>query len=147
MTANRYDQAALAYIEEAATSESRLSLIARLYEMAGLQIARAQAAMAAGDAMAKGMAVHRASGCIGLLQRSLDMKQGGDVAKNLDRLYTYFLARLTEAHLNNDAEALTELSGHLSELGGAWRTVADRQEQPAAEGARRAAGVAAVATT
>ncbi len=146
MTANRYDQTALAYIEEAATSESRLSLIARLYEMASLQIARAQAGMAAGDPTAKGMAVHRASRCIGLLQRNLDMKKGGDVARNLDRLYTFFLARLTEAHLKNDSEILTEISDHLSELGGAWRTVADRQEQPA-EGARQADGATPVVST
>ena len=147
MTANRYDQAALAYIEEAASSESRLSLIARLYEMAQLQVARAQAGLAAGDPMAKGMAVHRASSCIGLLQRNLDMRRGGDVARNLDRLYTYFLARLTEAHLNHDGEALTEISNHLSELGAAWRTVADRQEGPAAEGARQAEGATAAVST
>lgn len=147
MTAHRYDQVALAYVEEAASNESRLSLIARLYEMASLQIARAQAGMAAGDPTAKGMAVHRASSCIGLLQRNLDMQRGGDVARNLDRLYTYFLARLTHAHLNNDAEALTEIAGHLSELGGAWRTVAGRQEQPAAEGARQPEAATAVVLT
>lgn len=113
------------YNEQEILNESPLALIARLYDMAGVEVARARANLAGGKPAAKGAAVSRAVRCISLLQSSLNMRAGGEVARNLDRLYTYLLRRLMSAHVHNDDSALAEVARHLSELGSAWRKAAD----------------------
>jgi flagellar protein FliS len=120
------------YQRQDVLSETPLELIARLYDMARLETARAQAALAKRQWGAKGMAVHRAGGCLSLLQCSLNLDSGGEVAKNLDRLYTYMMRRLSEAHLANDATIFQEIVDHLTELGAAWREAARKQQSPAA---------------
>lgn len=130
---NPYDRqgnAASTYLQQEVLSESPLARVARLYEMAALEITRARAALGKGDVAAKGRAVHRACNCLSLLQTSLDLERGGDVAKNLDRLYHYLIDRMTRSHIDNDDAGFAEVAGHLSELGAAWREVATR---PAAE--------------
>jgi flagellar protein FliS len=116
--------AASAYAEQEILAESPLARVGRLYDMAGLEISRARAAIAAGDLQAKGRAVDRALRCISVLHASLDMQAGGEVARNLDRLYAYMLRRIVEASLRNDEAPLLEIAGHLSELGSAWRSIA-----------------------
>jgi len=113
------------YNEQEILNESAVALIARVYDMAGVEIARARANLAGGTPAGKGAAVSRAVWCISLLQSSLNMRAGGEVARNLDRLYTYLLRCLMTAHVQNDDAALAEVAGHLSELGSAWRKVAD----------------------
>ena len=56
----------------------------------------------------------RASRAIELLQSTLNMEEGGEIARNLDRLYTYFQFTLTEAHMNNDVPRFFQLSRHLN---------------------------------
>jgi flagellar protein FliS len=70
--------------------------------------------------------VRRAIDCISLLQSSLNLELGGDVARNFDRLYTYLLQRLSQGHADNDDGAFAEVAGHLTDLGRAWREVASR---------------------
>jgi flagellar protein FliS len=119
-------RAAQTYLEHELQNVDPLSLVARLYEMAALEVARARAALVTGSPAAMGTAVRRAIDCISLLQSSLDMDQGGEVARNLDRLYAYLLRRLSQAHVGNDDAALAEVGGHLTDLGRAWREVASR---------------------
>jgi len=131
------ERAATNYQRQEILSESPTALVARLYDMAGLEVARAQAAAAQGEWAVKGKAVHRASLCISQLQCTLNLEEGGEVARNLDRLYDYLNRRLTEAHLTNDGAIFGEVAQHLSELGAAWRDVARRTGT--AEGTRRQA--------
>jgi len=66
------------------------------------------------------------------LRTSLDMERGGEVAGNLNRLYTYMEARLTEANLGNDTAVLDELSGLNEILRGAWSSIpAEARQRPA----------------
>jgi flagellar protein FliS len=57
------------------------------------------------------------------LQQSLDFDNGGDLAKNLDELYTYATRRLIFANAYNDLSVLKELHGLMSELRSAWQEV------------------------
>jgi flagellar protein FliS len=127
------------YIREGIFNETPLGLVARIYEIASWQIARARTAMAEGDFAAKGAAVGRVSRCLSLLQTSLDKERGGEVAHNLDRLYTYLANRLSQAHVKNDDATFAELARHLTDLGGAWRQAADTF-RPVPDGLPRAAG-------
>ena len=57
------------------------------------------------------------------LQGSLDFNKGGDLARNLDELYSYITRRLLLANAQNDAQALEEIHGLMSEIRQAWRDV------------------------
>ncbi len=103
-----------------------LRRIVRVYELACLHGRRARAALQRGDAAAKGRAVHRLSRCLGLLREVLDFKRGGEVARQLDRVYEYLQFRLAQAHLRNDAAAFEEILAHLTSLAQAWQEAASR---------------------
>lgn len=124
-------QAVSTYLEQEIRSESPLALVARLYDMAGLEIARARAAIAEQNWQQKGMAVRKAGRCISLLQCTLNREKGKEVAANLDRIYSYLLRRISEGHVSNDLEIFSEIARHLSELGSAWREAANREVTPA----------------
>jgi flagellar protein FliS len=136
-------RAASAYLEADILNEGPLARVARLYDMAGVEVARARAGLAASNHAAKGLSINRAVRCISVLQSSLNLGQGGEVARNLDRIYGYVLRRLSEGLRDNDDRALAEVARHLGDLGSAWREVARRQaadaacDQPAAAAAVR----------
>jgi flagellar protein FliS len=50
----------------------------------------------------------------------LDLESGGEIAKNLWRLYDYMLYRLIDINLKKDSEGIQEIVGMLEELKGAW---------------------------
>ncbi|GHV63118.1 flagellar protein FliS [Spirochaetia bacterium] len=54
------------------------------------------------------------------LMVSLDFDQGGDVAKNLFSLYTWFNQELLEANVKQDARRITIIRNMVNELRGAW---------------------------
>jgi flagellar protein FliS len=136
---NRADLAAATYLEQDIRTSNPLALVARVLELAVQHVNRARAALAIRDLVVKGREVHDASRCVSLLQCNLDMEKGGDVARNMDRLYAYLLRRLTDGHLRNDDGAFQEVARHLTELAGAWREVSSRKNEPARESATAAA--------
>jgi flagellar protein FliS len=84
----------------------------------------------------------RAMEIISHLQMTLDMKKGGEVAANLDRLYSYMLTRLPKVDIRNDATVAREIIGLLEPLRESWRELAKQGEQPAKDAARVAAELA-----
>ncbi len=127
MTGNSATKAAATYRQQDIQSADPVQLIVHILELGSLHAVHARAAMVSGDLSAKGRSVHQLSRCIALLQDNLDMDRGGEPARNMDRLYAYLLRRLSEGHLRNDQGALSEIAGHLSELGSAWREAAKRR--------------------
>ncbi len=57
------------------------------------------------------------------LMVSLDFEQGGDIAKNLFSLYTWFNRELLEANLAKDVERIRAVRTMMNELRGAWQEV------------------------
>jgi len=54
---------------------------------------------------------------------SLDFEQGGDIAKNLFSLYTWFNKELLEANIHQDIHRLTSVRNQINELKGAWAEI------------------------
>jgi len=52
---------------------------------------------------------------------TLDMKQGGDLAQNLYRLYDYYYTTLVEANLKKDIRKIEEVLKHLKGLRETWQ--------------------------
>jgi flagellar protein FliS len=58
------------------------------------------------------------------LMVSLDFDQGGDIAKNLFSLYTWFNRELLEANIQHDIRRITIIRNMINELRSAWHEIA-----------------------
>jgi len=70
-----------------------------------------------------GKAVVKTQEIVSELMVSLDFEQGGDIAKNLFSLYTWFNRELMEANINQDARRLSTVRNHMDTLRTAWQEV------------------------
>ncbi|AAZ97546.1 flagellar protein FliS [Thiobacillus denitrificans ATCC 25259] len=120
--------AARAYVnvglETGVSVASPHQLIVMLYEGAELSIRMAIKHLNEGDIAKKCAALSKASHIlVDGLRASLDLKQGGEIAQQLDSLYEYMNQRLMLANINNQTAPLEEVLGLLRELHEAWRQI------------------------
>ncbi len=99
-------------------------LIQMLFEGALERIVQAKGAMLQNQIARKGELIGKAVNIVGGLQGSLNDKEGGDLARNLDSLYDYIIRRLTQANFENDVAMLDECGRLLSELKSGWDAIA-----------------------
>jgi flagellar protein FliS len=111
-------------LETSVMSADPHELVSMLYRGALMAIADAKNGMQSKSIETKGKSISKAIAIIGEgLQASLDMKVGGEIARNLSDLYGYMVRRLVEANLKNDTAMLDEVAGLLTELQGAWNSI------------------------
>jgi flagellar protein FliS len=60
------------------------------------------------------------------LMVSLDFEQGGDIAKNLFSLYSWFNQELLEANVKQDIRRITIIRNMVNELRSAWNEIASK---------------------
>ena len=95
-------------------------LVVMLMDGALERIAAASGMMKNGNGVEKAQLLHRAVAIIDELRNTLNMKEGGAIAVNLDSLYEYMCRRLMQANADNKAEWLDEVSRLLGEIRWAW---------------------------
>jgi flagellar protein FliS len=61
----------------------------------------------------------------------LDLDKGGDLANNLNELYSYVTRRLIHVNARNDLDALQEVYTLMNEIRQAWRDVPKLLPKPA----------------
>ena len=110
--------------------------IVLLYEGAIRRIKEAQSAILARRINERCHAVQKATAIIEGLQSCLDHERGGEIARNLDRLYTHLIFRLQRINLTNDPAICGEVIARLDQLRGSWAQLATGSAAPA--GQRRA---------
>ena len=98
-------------------------LIQMLLEGALERIAQAKGAMVQNQIARKGELIGKAVAIVGGLQGSLNDKEGGALAANLDGLYDYIIRRLTQANYENNTEYLDECGRLLGEIKTAWDAI------------------------
>jgi flagellar protein FliS len=101
-------------------------LIQMLFEGALERIAQAKGAMAQNQIARKGELIGKATAIVGGLQGSLNDKEGGALAANLDGLYDYVIRRLTQANYENNPEYLEECGRLLGEIKTAWDAIGNQ---------------------
>ena len=74
----------------------------------------------------------RAQEIITELTVSLDFEQGGDIAKNLFSLYTWFNKELLAANISQDVRRVTAVRNQLNELRSAWAEIASKNSSETA---------------
>ncbi|SEP28378.1 flagellar export chaperone FliS [Pseudomonas sp. Snoq117.2] len=99
-------------------------LIQMLMEGGLTRIAQARGAIERGWTAEKGELIGKAVGIVGGLRNGLDFEKGGELALNLDRLYDYMIAKLTEANVHNDLTRLDEVATLLREIKSGWDAIA-----------------------
>jgi flagellar protein FliS len=107
-------------------SASPHRLIQMLFEGALERIAQAKGAMAQNQIARKGELISKAAAIVGGLQGSLNDKEGGALAANLDGLYDYIIRRLTQANYENNPEYLDECGRLLGEIKTAWDAIGNQ---------------------
>lgn len=107
-------------------------LINLLFDALLQSLMRARGALQSGDIAAKGVAIGKAVRILEEgLKASLNMDQGGELAKNLCSIYDYSILRLTHANLRNDATALAEVSAMIEPVADAWKQIRNSVMSPA----------------
>jgi len=114
------------------------SLVLTLFDAAFERIAAARACVERGEPIRKAALLHSSVILIAELRGSLNLQQGGALARNLSDLYDYMARRLIHANLNSDAGALTEVLSLLGEIRGAWAAIGPQVRQSAAQAASAA---------
>lgn len=98
-------------------------LIQMLMDGALDKIALAKGYMVRKETALKGSHISWAISIVDGLRQSLDMKAGGDIARNLDDLYDYMMRRLMQGNLTNDPRMLDEVAALLREVKSAWDAI------------------------
>ena len=117
-------------VQGAASDSSGHQLISMLFEGALAALAQARGALAGGQLDVKARAVAKAVRIVGEgLRASLNLKDGGAIASDLDSLYSYIEVRLTRANLQNDDAGLDECQRLLKPLAEAWNGIGTQVRQ------------------
>jgi flagellar protein FliS len=101
-----------------------MQLVVMLYDGALQFLNEARTAQATGDLPRRAHALRRVAAILAECQSTLDLEQGGAVASELDRLYSYMSARLIDVTVKKDASAIDELYKLMTPLRQAWAEAA-----------------------
>ncbi|HEY6359610.1 MAG TPA: flagellar export chaperone FliS, partial [Vicinamibacterales bacterium] len=104
-----------AYRRMEAESRSPMELVVMLYDGAIRFVGEAREAIVRKDVPARTEATRRALDIVSELQLSLNVKDGGEIARELDRLYSYMSTRLLDV-TRGDADAADEIHKLLGTL-------------------------------
>jgi flagellar protein FliS len=131
---NGYGRYSQAYKKAAVSTVDQRKLIVMLYDGAIRFLTTAVERMRQQDIYEAHRNLIRGKSIIAELLASLNLEAGGEIARNLQRLYTYMFNELIEANLNNDPERVTQVAGLLKELRTGWQGVkAEPQDEPGAQ--------------
>lgn len=104
-------------------------LIEMLFKGAKDALSQAVGAIERQDFEAKSKKISKATEIILNLQTYLDKEKGGEVADNLNELYTYMAIKLIDANRLNDASKVREVAGLLETVSDGWRSMSDEYKK------------------
>jgi flagellar protein FliS len=117
------EKAVKRYREEQVNGLSQKDLILMLYDGAIKFSSEAKEAMQSKDYVQSYRSVIRARDIITELLRILNVEKGGDVARNLQRLYVYMIGRLIEVNFTKETRLLDNVLYILRDLRSAWAAI------------------------
>jgi flagellar protein FliS len=100
-----------------------IQLIQMLFDGLIESLSTAKGHIENGAIIDKSKAIARAGRIVVGLQGALDFEKGGDIARNLNELYSYVTRRLFHVNAHNDLAALAEIHDMMEEIRKAWQTV------------------------
>ena len=136
-----------AYRKAAVSTVDQRKLILMLYDGAIKFLTHAIEKMQKNDVYEAHTNLIRGKSIIAELLSSLNLECGGDIARNLQRLYAYMFNELIDANLNKEPERVQRVVHLLKELRTAWQSLKPGAAPPlpAAGAAPQGASLAAPA--
>jgi len=113
------------YKQTAVKTANRGQIVIMLYEGAIQNLKKATIAVEKKDIRTKGMAIGKAHDIINELLNTLDFEVGGQIAKDLERLYNFMTEQLVKANLDSSKEPLQTVQKLLETLLEGWKGAVD----------------------
>lgn len=111
------------------TTTDRGRLLLMMYEGAIKFLKQAKAGLDENDIVKFCRFLSKAQAIIAELMNTLDFEKGGQIAKDLDRLYDFMLFYLTEANLYRDGKRIIKVISLIDTIYGAYKTIIERERQ------------------
>lgn len=96
-------------------------ILIMLYEAAIQHVKKAILAIEEHNLEKKGKHIIKAHEILNEFVNTLDLEKGGDIAKDLHRLYDFMISQLIEANIKNKKENLLGIQKNLETLLEGWR--------------------------
>jgi flagellar secretion chaperone FliS len=112
--ANQYKQISI-------KSATRGQILIMLYEAAIQNVKKATMCLENKDLAGKGFAIGKAHEIVNELSNTLNFEVGGNIARDLERLYNFMAEQLLKANLENNKEPLLAVQKMLETLLDGWR--------------------------
>jgi len=113
-----------------------LHLVVMLYDAAICSLEDARGCMERKDISGRSRAINKCNAIISELQSSLNIKEGGDIASSLNRLYDYMKTTLLRAGVEQNIGLVVEVSGLLENLRSSWQQIDSGTSAAAMEAAK-----------
>lgn len=107
-------------VEAKAAAASPYQLVLMLVDGFMDNLTRAEGHMDANRLKEKGESIGKCIDIIGGLNSALDMRQGGELAQQMNQLYDFCTMRLFEASVHNDAGKLAEVRSIMGNIQQGW---------------------------
>ena len=115
-SARQYQQAQFQTVD-------RGQLLLMMFDGGDRFLGQAEQKLTGGDVPGFLHSLGRAQAVIAELLSTLDHQKGGEIARNLERLYRFMLDHLLEANLNKSSRHVGQVRRTLGIIGGAYREV------------------------
>jgi flagellar secretion chaperone FliS len=120
---NAYSNASNAYKSNEVMTASRTKLVVMLYDGAIRNLKLAKLSIGDKNIEKTNTCIIKAQRILSEFMSTLNLEEGGDIAKNLMDLYQYMYQRTIRANIEKNPEILDEVIGYLDELRGAWSQI------------------------
>jgi flagellar protein FliS len=123
------DLARSTYRQVQVDGSNKLQLVVMLYDGAIRFLGDAKVCLEKNNLRGRTIAINRALAVLGELQSTLKLEEGGELARSLDKLYTYMTSRILDANLKGDSNGIDESIRLLRTLNSAWAEIAQKLER------------------
>lgn len=117
--ANQYKQTSI-------KTANRGQVLVMLYEAAIKHVKKASECIDAKDVAGKGHYIGKVHDIVNELNNSLNFEVGGNIARDLERLYTFIAEQLLKANMESSKEPLQSVQKLLQTLLDGWREAVDQ---------------------
>ncbi len=111
------------------TTSDRLKLVVMLYDGAISFLKTAIQYLEKNDMANKGIYISKAQDIIDELNNSLNMKEGGEIAVNLRKIYNFLYFYLVKANISKNKKMIMEVISILNTLKEAWEEISKKNPQ------------------
>jgi flagellar protein FliS len=117
-----------AYQNVQITTTDRGRLLLMMYEGAIKFLKQAKAGLEENDMVKFCRFLSKGQAIIAELMNTLDFEKGGNIARDLDRLYDFMLFYLTEANLHRDAKRIGKVIGLIDTIYSAYKEIIENKK-------------------